>query len=54
VNRTLLFVNLLLLFFVVSIPFATDTIAAYLRAGGPAAPADSTSQASRDGQLPER
>jgi uncharacterized membrane protein len=34
VDRTLLFVNLLLLFFVVSIPFATATIAAYLRAGG--------------------
>ena len=33
VDRTLLFVNLLLLFFVVSIPFTTDTIAAYLRAG---------------------
>ncbi len=32
-DRTLLFVNLLLLFFVVSIPFATSTIAAYLRAG---------------------
>jgi uncharacterized membrane protein len=32
IDRTLLFVNLLLLFFVVSIPFATDTIAAYLRA----------------------
>jgi uncharacterized membrane protein len=34
IDRTLLFVNLLLLFFVVSIPFVTDTIAAYLRAGG--------------------
>ena len=34
IDRTLLFVNLLLLFFVVSIPFATSTIAAYLRAGG--------------------
>ena len=33
IDRTLLFVNLLLLFFVVSIPFATSTIAAYLRAG---------------------
>jgi uncharacterized membrane protein len=33
VDRTLLFVNLLLLFFVVCIPFATSTIAAYLRAG---------------------
>jgi uncharacterized membrane protein len=32
IDRTLLFVNLLLLFFVVSIPFATTTIAAYLRA----------------------
>jgi uncharacterized membrane protein len=35
VDRTLLFLNLLLLFFVVSIPFATSTIAAYLRQGGP-------------------
>jgi uncharacterized membrane protein len=34
VDRTLLFANLLLLFFVVSIPFATSTIAAYLRVGG--------------------
>jgi uncharacterized membrane protein len=34
IDRTLLFANLLLLFFVVSIPFATSTIAAYLRAGG--------------------
>ena len=33
IDRTLLFVNLLLLFFVVSIPFATSTIATYLRAG---------------------
>jgi uncharacterized membrane protein len=33
IDRTLLFINLLLLFFVVSIPFATSTIAAYLRAG---------------------
>ena len=33
IDRSLLFVNLLLLFFVVSIPFATSTIAAYLRAG---------------------
>jgi uncharacterized membrane protein len=33
IDRTLLFVNLLLLFFVVSIPFTTATIAAYLRAG---------------------
>jgi uncharacterized membrane protein len=32
IDRTLLFVNLLLLFFVVSIPFATSTVAAYLRA----------------------
>jgi uncharacterized membrane protein len=32
IDRTLLFVNLLLLFFVVSIPFATSTAAAYLRA----------------------
>jgi uncharacterized membrane protein len=32
IDRTLLFVNLLLLFFVVSIPFTTSTIAAYLRA----------------------
>jgi uncharacterized membrane protein len=30
IDRTLLFLNLLLLFFVVSIPFATSTIAAYL------------------------
>ena len=34
IDRALLFVNLLLLFFVVSIPFATSVIAAYLRAGG--------------------
>ena len=34
-DRTLLFFNLLLLFFVVTIPFATSTIAAYLREGGP-------------------
>jgi uncharacterized membrane protein len=33
VDRPLLFVNLLLLFFVVCIPFATSTIAAYLRTG---------------------
>jgi uncharacterized membrane protein len=33
IDRTLLFINLLLLFFVVSIPFATSTISAYLRAG---------------------
>jgi uncharacterized membrane protein len=38
IDRPLLFLNLLLLFFVVSIPFATSTIAAYLREGG----ADST------------
>jgi uncharacterized membrane protein len=35
VDRTLLFLNLLLLFFVVTIPFATATIAAYIRSGGP-------------------
>jgi uncharacterized membrane protein len=35
IDRTLLFLNLLLLFFVVTIPFATTTIAAYLREGGP-------------------
>jgi uncharacterized membrane protein len=34
VDRPLLFLNLLLLFFVVSIPFATSTIAAFLREGG--------------------
>jgi uncharacterized membrane protein len=34
IDRTLLFLNLLLLFFVVSIPFATSMIAAYLRQGG--------------------
>jgi uncharacterized membrane protein len=34
IDRTLLFVNLLLLFFVVSIPFTTSTIADYLREGG--------------------
>src|ERR1700744_5104443 len=34
IDRTLLFLNLLLLFFVVAIPFATSTLAAYLRAGG--------------------
>jgi uncharacterized membrane protein len=33
IDRTLLFVNLLMLFFVATIPFATSTIAAYLRAG---------------------
>jgi uncharacterized membrane protein len=35
IDRTLLFLNLLLLFFVVSIPYATSTIAAYLRQGRP-------------------
>jgi TMEM175 potassium channel family protein len=35
IDRTLLFLNLLLLFFVVTIPFATSMIAAYLRQGGP-------------------
>jgi uncharacterized membrane protein len=34
VDRPLLFINLLLLFFVVTIPFATATVAAYLRDGG--------------------
>ncbi|GAC1375898.1 MAG: TMEM175 family protein [Actinomycetota bacterium] len=34
VDRTLLFLNLLLLFFVVVIPFATSTMASYLRSGG--------------------
>ena len=34
VDRTLLFLNLLLLFFVVSIPFATATLASYLRSPG--------------------
>jgi uncharacterized membrane protein len=34
VDRPLLFFNLLLLFFVVSIPFATSTMATYLREGG--------------------
>ena len=34
IDRTLLFLNLLLLFFVVAIPFATATIAAYLSRGG--------------------
>jgi uncharacterized membrane protein len=34
IDRTLLFLNLLLLFFVVAIPFATSTIAAYLRQSG--------------------
>ncbi len=35
VNRMLVFLNLLLLFFVVAIPFATSTMASYLRPGGP-------------------
>ncbi|HEX6476336.1 MAG TPA: TMEM175 family protein [Acidimicrobiales bacterium] len=34
IDRTLLFLNLLLLFFVVSIPFATSTMARYLQEGG--------------------
>jgi uncharacterized membrane protein len=34
VDRTLLFLNLLLLLFVVTIPFATSTMAAYLTGGG--------------------
>src|ERR1700721_4467437 len=34
IDRALLFLNLLLLFFVVAIPFATSTFAAYLRQGG--------------------
>ena len=34
VDRPMLFLNLLLLFFVVTIPFATVTVAAYLREGG--------------------
>ena len=33
IDRTLLFINLLLLFFVVTIPFATATMASYLRSG---------------------
>jgi uncharacterized membrane protein len=33
IDRALLFLNLLLLFFVVTIPFATSTFAAYLRQG---------------------
>jgi uncharacterized membrane protein len=37
IDRTLLFLNLLLMFFVVTIPFATSTIAAYLRQSGPEA-----------------
>jgi uncharacterized membrane protein len=34
VDRPLVFLNLLLLFFVAAIPFATSTMADYLRAGG--------------------
>jgi TMEM175 potassium channel family protein len=34
IDRALLFLNLLMLFFVVSIPFATSTLAAWLRHGG--------------------
>jgi TMEM175 potassium channel family protein len=34
VDRPMLFLNLLLLMFVVAIPFATSTMATYLRAGG--------------------
>jgi hypothetical protein len=34
IDRALLFLNLLLLFFVVAIPFATSTFAAYLPQGG--------------------
>jgi uncharacterized membrane protein len=34
VDRVLVFLNLVLLFFIVSIPFATTTMAAYLRGGG--------------------
>src|SRR5215471_7387072 len=34
IDRPLLFINLMLLFFVVAIPFATATIAAYLSRGG--------------------
>jgi uncharacterized membrane protein len=37
VDRTLLFLNLLLLVFVVTIPFSTATMAAFLTAGGQAA-----------------
>jgi uncharacterized membrane protein len=39
IDRTVLFLNLLMLFFVVSIPFATATFAAYLSQGGADAPA---------------
>ncbi|HEX6934270.1 MAG TPA: TMEM175 family protein [Streptosporangiaceae bacterium] len=35
IDRALLFLNLLLLFFVVSIPFATSTLADYLKLEGP-------------------
>jgi uncharacterized membrane protein len=35
IDRWLLFMNLLLLFFVVAIPFATRTVADYLRVAGP-------------------
>jgi uncharacterized membrane protein len=35
VDRTLLFLNLLLLFFIVTIPFGTATVADYLRHAGP-------------------
>src|SRR5215831_222948 len=35
IDRPLLFMNLLLLFFVVAIPFATKTFADYFRASGP-------------------
>jgi uncharacterized membrane protein len=38
IDRTVLFLNLLMLFFVVSIPFATATFAAYLSQGGADAP----------------
>ena len=34
-DRTLMFLNLLLLFFVVSIPFATNTMSSYMHTGGP-------------------
>ena len=34
IDRTMLFLNLLMLFFVVTIPFATATMAAYLRSRG--------------------
>jgi uncharacterized membrane protein len=33
IDRTMLYLNLLMLFFVVTIPFATSTMAAYLRTG---------------------